>query len=83
MWYWSLQWTHTDLLFHPVQLAFGLQLMLAMYVLARRTGAAPWAAILASLAIATTPIFYLLTVGGYIDVATGCHHRSDARFPGT
>lgn len=69
LWYWTLRWTGTDLLFHPTQLAFGLQLILAAYVLARRMPAPPWAAGMAGLIIGTTPIFYLLTTGGYVDVA--------------
>jgi hypothetical protein len=68
-WYWTLQFTHTDLLFHPTQLALGIQLMLGSYVLARRTGAAPGAAAVAAIVIATTPIFYLLATKGYVDLA--------------
>ena len=71
LWYWTLQWTSTDLLFHAVLLALGVQLLLAIYVLARRLGAAPWAATVAALAMASTPIFYLLTTTGYVDIGTG------------
>lgn len=69
LWYWTLQWCRSDLLFHPVLLGFGVQLLLAIYVLARRTGAAPWAAIVAGLTISSAPIFCLLTTRGYVDIA--------------
>jgi hypothetical protein len=70
IWYWTLQWSGTNLLFHPVQLAFGLQYLLAVFVLARRTGATESAAVLGVLVLATTPVFFALSTSGYIDLAT-------------
>lgn len=69
VWYWTLEWTGTDLLFHPVQLAFGVQLVLAAYVLARRTGAPARAAVLVLPVLATMPVFLCLSTCGYIDLA--------------
>ena len=69
LWYWTLQFTHTDLLFNPVQLAFGVQLLLGVYVLARRTGARPREATLGAIALATMPLFFMLVVSGYTDMA--------------
>lgn len=69
VWYWTLQWTGTDLLFHPVLLLFGGQLLLAIYVLARRTGVKSAGAVLAMIVIGTTPVFYWLSTHGYVDIA--------------
>ena len=69
LWYWTLEWTGTDLLFHPVQLAFGVQLLLAAYVLARRTRASVRAATLVFPVLATMPVFLCLSTCGYIDLA--------------
>jgi hypothetical protein len=68
LWAWTLQMTGTDLLLHPTQTAFGAVLLLATWVLARRSGVATWAASLAVIAIATAPIFGLLSTIGYVDV---------------
>ncbi len=69
LWYWTLQWSGSDLLFHPVQLAFGIQALLATYVLARRTGASASAATLAAIILGTTPVFFILSTSGYVDLA--------------
>lgn len=69
LWYWTLQWSGTDLLFHPVQFAFGLQFLLAVYVLACRSGVRPGVALLVTIVMASMPVFFILTTCGYIDVA--------------
>lgn len=71
VWYWTLQWTHSDLLLHPTQLAFGLQLLLATYVLARRSDVKTWAALTASAVIGATPLMSILTTTGNIDIGYG------------
>ncbi|MGD8453886.1 MAG: hypothetical protein PVJ57_18885 [Phycisphaerae bacterium] len=68
LWYWTLQWTGTDLLFNPVQLAFGVQLLLAAYVLARRSGVPLRASVLAVFIVGTMPVFFMLATSGYIDL---------------
>lgn len=71
IWYWTLQWTGTTALFHTVQLAFGLQLLLATYTLARRSGVVPWSALAGCAIVTTMPIFFILSVSDYIDIAYG------------
>jgi hypothetical protein len=68
IWYWTLRWTGGDLLFHPAQGALGLQLALAVYLLARRSGARPWAAALGGAIVMTMPVFFVLASSGYIDL---------------
>ena len=66
--YWTLQWTGTSVLFTPVQVAFGVQLLLASYVLARRTGIQRWAVLLALAVIGTMPLFFITTTADYNDI---------------
>ena len=68
IWFWTLQLTHSDLLFNAVQLMFGGQLLLAVYILAKRTGITLSGAVLSLGIIATMPLLFVLTTTGYIDL---------------
>lgn len=69
VWYWTLYWTHTDVLFHFVQWLFGIQaLTSALYIAMKlRQRGAQLLAIL--LLMVTMPVFFVLTTQGYIDMA--------------
>jgi hypothetical protein len=61
LWAWTMFFTGGDYLFRIVQVGFCLQLLLAVWLLARRSGADSKSALLAVLTIAAMPIFYRLT----------------------
>lgn len=68
IWFWTLQLTKSDLLFNSVQLAFGLALLLAVYILGKRSGLTSKNAFFASGIVATMPLFYVFSTTGYIDI---------------
>ena len=68
IWAWTMFFTRGDTLFHAVQLAFGIQLLLAAYVLARRMGASRPAALCAVFALAWMPLFLFLTTNAAADI---------------
>jgi|GEM_PF-3782001 len=68
IWAWTMFFTRGDTLFHAVQLAFGLQLLLAAYVLARRMGAGRPCAICAVFALAWMPLFLQTTTMASADI---------------
>jgi hypothetical protein len=74
VWGWTMFWTHSDLLFRPLQLALGLTFLCAVYVLARRLGASPHPALAVVLAMAWMPIFFRVTTicGSDIGFSAGC-----------
>ncbi|MDD5083587.1 MAG: hypothetical protein PHT88_01440 [Candidatus Moranbacteria bacterium] len=71
MWYWTLQLTKSDLLFNAVQLFFGFNLLLAIYVLSKKLGNGIRESLMAAIIFLTMPIFYILTISGYIDMDYG------------
>jgi hypothetical protein len=68
VWAWTMLFTHSDFLFHPVQLVFGLQFVFATYVLARRTGGTGRIALAASMALFWMPITMILTTAAGADL---------------
>jgi hypothetical protein len=74
LWAWTMFFTKSDFLFHAVQLAFGLQLLLALYVLARRSGASAASALTVVIAVSYMPILAILTTtaGGDLGFAAAC-----------
>jgi hypothetical protein len=71
LYYWTLQITHTDAGFHPVNATFGFLFMLAAYVAALRLGLSRGWAWLAAGILPSTPIFWYLGTIGYIDLSVG------------
>lgn len=73
LWAWTMLFTGGDLLFRLVQVGFALQLVLGAALLARRSGADAWGALLVSGVIITMPIFYRLvtTVGADLGYNAG------------
>ncbi len=71
LYYWTLQLTHTDAGFHPVNVMFGLVFVLATYVAAVRVGLDRGWAWLAAGIVPTTPIFWYMGTVGYIDLSVG------------
>lgn len=61
LWAWSMFYSQSDQGFHAVQLALGVQAVVAVYVLARRSGAGQTPAVVAGLLLASAPIFFRLT----------------------
>jgi hypothetical protein len=74
LWAWTMFFTRSDFLFHTVQLAFGLQLLLAVYTLARRSGGSVPSTVAVLLALSCMPIMAILTTqaGADIGYAAGC-----------
>lgn len=68
LWAWSMSYSSTDQGFHAVQVAFGAQAVVAVYVLARRSGARQAPALLAALMLASAPIFFRLTTTSTADM---------------
>ncbi len=68
VWSWTMLFTGSDILFHAVQLAFGLQLLLAVYLLAVRSGARRGPALSGAFAIGWMPIFLVLTTAAGADI---------------
>jgi hypothetical protein len=90
LWAWTMLFTGGDYLFRLVQFGFGIQLLLATGLLARRSGSDNIAALLAVLTVVTMPIFYVLTttvgadlgfaaavVSGLAFLAPPCRHPDD------
>ncbi|UCD30550.1 MAG: hypothetical protein JSV03_08815, partial [Planctomycetota bacterium] len=71
LYYWTLQLTHSDVGFHPVNGAFGFIFILATYVAARRTGLGIGWALMAAGIVPTAPVFAYLNTIGYIDMSVG------------
>lgn len=69
LFYWTLQLTHSDAGFHPVNATFGFVFILATYVAAMRLGLGRGWAWLAAGIVPTTPIFWYLGTIGYIDLS--------------
>lgn len=68
IWAWTMFFTRGDTLFHAVQLGFGLQLLLAAYVLARRMGAGRPCALCAVFALGWMPLFLQTTTIASADI---------------
>lgn len=69
LWFWTLYWTHSDVLFNSVQFLYAIQLLLAVWLFGERLGLTICQQILAVLTTVTMPLFYLLTTTGYTDIA--------------
>jgi hypothetical protein len=61
VWAWTMLFTGSDELFRLVQMGFGLQLLLATGLLARRMGANAVGVVLSVVTVIAMPIFYVLT----------------------
>ena len=74
LWAWTMLWTGGTGLFRLVQLAFGTQLLLAVYVLARRIGATRGSALLGAFVLMSMPVFFRLATICSADLAfaAGC-----------
>jgi hypothetical protein len=71
VWAWTMLFTGSDEMFRLVQMGFGLQLLLATGLLARRMGANAVSVVLSVVTVIAMPIFYVLatTIGADLGYA--------------
>jgi hypothetical protein len=69
LYYWTLQLSHTDAGFHPVNGTMGAVVLLAVYAAGRRLGLPRPACLVAVGIVPTAPIVWLLGTSGYIDLS--------------
>ncbi|MGD8452746.1 MAG: hypothetical protein PVJ57_13080 [Phycisphaerae bacterium] len=69
LWYWTLQLTHTDAGFHPVNATLGFVFILAAYVAGRRMQLDAGLAAMCAGLVPTAPVAMLLAAIGYIDLS--------------
>lgn len=68
LWAWTMEFTKSDVAFHAVQAALGGQLLLAVYVLARRSGANRDASLVVAATLGCMPVFFRMTTLSTADI---------------
>jgi hypothetical protein len=68
LWAWTVEFTKSDIAFHAVQAALGAQLLLAVYVLARRSNASRDTALLIVATLSCMPVFFRVTTLSTSDI---------------
>lgn len=69
LWSWTILLNKSDLLFHTINLLFGIQLLLAVWSVGRYLGLRISQAIIPVMIIVAMPIFFTLVTTGYNDLA--------------